>query len=229
MQTAAAPVPAHPQPKSVAPSAPIPDAIKKLDRAALDDRLRKTEAAIFDLLPAEEQFDVAAGGAENEPRARAAIDRVFGTKGNETRPYDLECRGDVCRFQTDLPSTQWSDAIQRELVGFTRDMALGGDAVYFHVELDPEAQGTGYEGRIANALSASLALARCHRDQPADGSVTVAFRLVDRRVEVDIAGPHATDPAGSCVRKVVEDLVSMTPLPDDVTVLPTIDWPVPLQ
>jgi hypothetical protein len=213
-------------PAPTGPAAAIPQEIAKLDRAALENRLRKAEAKVDALRPLYEKFDLAAGGGENEPRVRAVIDRVFGVEGSGERPYDLECRGDICRFQTDRPPGEWQDAFQFDMAGLARDMSFSSDAVYFHVDDASRAAGKRYVIDIASALWMSPRLAACKHGQTAIGTVTVTLRLVARHVEVDASGPLADTPVGSCVRKLVEDLVDETPLPDAVVDLPFNTLPV---
>jgi len=151
---------------------------------------------------------------------------VFGVEADNERPYDLECRGDICRFQTDVRPGEWQQAFQFEMHGLARDMSFSSDAVYFHVERPTEAVGKQYVIQIANSLWPSSELAACKRGQSVSGTVDVTLHLVDRHVEVETSGTLAAEPSGVCVRKAVEDVVRATPLPDDVVELPTNSWPV---
>jgi hypothetical protein len=110
--------------------------------------------------------------------------------------------------------------------GLARDMSFSSDAVYFHVEGPTEAAGKQYVIHIANTLWSSPGLAACKRGQSLSGTVDVTLRLVERHVEVDTSGSLASEPAGVCVRRVVEEVVRATPLPDDVVEIPTNTWPV---
>lgn len=225
---AAAPRRPRPVPTPVTHAGRVPDSISKLDRAVLEERLQNAEAKVDALRPLYEKFDLASGGAEDESRVRTVIDRVFGVEGSGQRPYDLECRGDICRFQTDVRPAEWQEAFQFEMLGLARDMSFSSDAVYFHVEAPGEAASKQYVIRVASSLSMSPALGACKRGQSATGTVNITLRLVDRHVEVDTSGPLAGAAPGLCIRRVAEDVVRATPLPDEVTELPMNTWPVTL-
>jgi hypothetical protein len=208
------------------PPLPVPDDIAKLDRAALEDRLRAAEAKIDALLPLHEKFEIASRGPESEPRVRTVIDRVFGVEGSDESPYDLECRGDLCRFQTDRPSREWEEPLQSELGPVVRDLMMTSDAVYFELDDPARAVGKQYVIGIADALWRSPAFVACKRGVTTPGIVNVTLQIVARHIEVAVSGALADAPVGACVRHVIEDLVRAAPLPDDVTQLPINTLPV---
>lgn len=216
--------PDHRRP-AVQADAPISDAITRLDRTALEERVRVAEAKVDAALPLPEKFEHATGGPENEARVRPVLDVVFGVEGSAAAPYELECRGVVCRLASDRPLREWQETVQEEMLGLAHDM-LFGDAVYFRVDDAATAAGKQYVIDIANALGLSPALAACKRGQAEKGTVVVHLQLVARQVEVSVNGPLAGAPVGSCIRGVVEDVVRATPVPDDLTSLPFNDLPV---
>src|SRR5262249_50754178 len=114
------PIPSRAAPRAGAPSG------EPAERAGNDPAAREREAALTaELLKAQAELeehrplpDRFQRGGERSPdteeQARAALDKMFGTKPGQKPPYTVECRGAVCTLNVDddLDRDDWMRTLQ---------------------------------------------------------------------------------------------------------------------
>ncbi|NVB80835.1 MAG: hypothetical protein HOV81_20730 [Kofleriaceae bacterium] len=230
---------APPRTSPVAPTAPtappnevplpVPAEIATLDRTALEQRLATAEARLEPMLRPNEKFDRRGRSPEVELELQPLLDEVFDAPADAEPPYELECRGRICRVTSDVTSFDWRNEMgaHPDSTGMFQQAQVGHD-VYVELTETKTAAGIRFTVALFQALAESTIVADCRRDDSTPGSLTLALRFdrASRRVIVVAAGSLETAAFGVCVRRHFEELVAATPVPSDVTEIYEAPFPV---
>jgi hypothetical protein len=223
-------VPAEPSNTTATDAGARPEVVtsryRDLDRATLERQLAEAEKRIHDLLPMEERFKVDEPSPESEARLRPHLERIYNVKPGDEPPYELECRGDVCRL-TKIDSMAWQDQVHEDegVSGMFASMSFVGDEVY--LQLNEPGKGAGFRlvGRVLRNLyegEGSKLIGDCKRNNPTPTGalrVTVSLDLKARKFLVSVDGDLAKQAVGVCIRRAVEDAVTRIEIAPDVTMM----------
>jgi hypothetical protein len=201
--------------------------------AALQER-RSAEAHLDDHLSPRERWAHGTRTPEKEVRVRAFLDKIFEVKERaQSRPYEIECRGMVCRLSVLDSNTIDRDTWMRRAqspdgAAFWRGWQFYGGETYMVLD-DPKAgPWKQLMVSIALAIEQSPAIAACKKDNPATGAMTLTISLSpDRKLTATVTGPLATQAVGVCIRRAAENAVATIPVPAEVTHVP--DIPIPFE
>jgi hypothetical protein len=198
----------------------VPPEVVALERGQLERRLAEAEARLEPMLPAAEKFERGERSPEHEMRLQPYFDELFADEPG----YELECRGRICKLDSEAAAIDWRRHIQTSLDAHGRfEVAQIGGSAYLIASDKPE-EGAGM--RLALGIFASLAMSphaeACRKEHPEPGVVELALRFdpASRKVSVVATGSLAERPGGRCLRDVLERIVATTAVPADVTRLP---------
>jgi hypothetical protein len=169
--------------------------------------------------PLSERFETESRVSDDEERMRRLIAAVF----SDTEQYDLECRERICRITVDddRAPKDWQARLQKEpqLKGHFSQMLFSSDGVTVELQDEAAAGAVQLWLHVATAMGESAALKSCkHANPTPSGEVTFTLALVSpRRLEATVGGSLATQSAGLCMRRVMEDLVRQIEIPPTVT------------
>jgi hypothetical protein len=205
----------------------IPADVEALDEAALASRLAADEKELEGLQPLRERFERAERSPEAEQRLAPLLDQALVKDDGTLASYKLECRGRFCRI-FDVEMRDFLAPLQDapELLGVFERMSLGSDA---YVELAGAAEVASRQlfVRLVTGLILSADAHACKTPDAHHGNVLVRFSIdsATHQVHATISGPLATDVVGVCVRNAAERIAAATPVPPDVTSLPSAPYP----
>src|SRR5262249_23183471 len=114
---------------------PHPEELSKVDRATLERRLMAAEKRLDELTPASEKWARGIRAPADEDRVRPYLDKLFEVKPNGPRPYDVECRDQICKISAKPDagaSPEWFNKIQSdpEAVRLFQWRSGGGNTVF---------------------------------------------------------------------------------------------------
>lgn len=204
----------------------VNDSATREREAALTREVLKVQAELEEHRPLPDRFQQ--GGErspDTEEQARAALDRVFGTKPSQKPVYTVECRGAVCSLNVDdeLDRNEWMRTLQssneRKLF---RGMAFGVAGTYLEIASPEYLAASRYVESVFKVIQSSPATAACKQRFPTPGEVALAVELGPARaVRVAMTGKLANKDFGACLRPVLEQAPSqVAALPANITSLP---------
>jgi hypothetical protein len=107
--------------------------------------------------------------------------------------------------------------------------SFGRDGAYAQLPAPAQSAQGLLISAITNAIIASPELAACRKQIATKSTMTMNVTLTaTRRLIVTTSGPLASEPAGPCARKVVEDLLPGIEIPAEVQSMPDLPIPFPL-
>lgn len=189
------------------------------------------EARLEELLPIEQKFDREERSVDNEKRIAPTLDKVFQRKAGTDPSYAVECRANICRISVlDNAPAEWLKEIQVDVDARAMFDARSFGAKGAFVRLsEPDAVvGKRLMSDIAMRVYQSNLIDDCKSASKEHGSltVTVVFDESVRRLRVQATGSLAELPAGICVRRGVEGILSSTQVPDDLVWLPEVPFEI---
>lgn len=209
-----------------AQSAPQPD-YAAIERATLEQRLVAAEAKLADMMPIAKKFAAASRSMETETRVRPYLDEVFAQYQVDEPKYRLECRGRVCKVDSDVKD-EWTRPLQQTFPGraMFREMAFGPDGTF--IELQPAEKLPA--AFLNGMLRAAFVRARkpCSLAQAPAGDVdfTLEYDATTRRLTHEVTGTLADQPITACIAKQLDDVIAATTLLREMTSVRS--WPDPL-
>jgi hypothetical protein len=154
---------------------------------------------------------------ETEARVQPYLDAVFAQYKVPEPKYRFECRGRVCKIDSDIED-EWTKPLQQTWP--TRaifDVMSFSPAGTFIELVRPEDVPPAY---LHGMIVAALVRARracSFADSPAgDLSITLSYDAATRRLTHDVAGSLRAEKVGVCTTGVVDDVISTTTLPPEM-------------
>lgn len=217
------------------PRLPTQGEMSNVDRTTLEQRLVAAEAKLEQLLPESERWARGIRRPQDEERARPVLDKFFDVKpsATATRPYDLECRDQICKLSVEANaarSRDWLEWIQTdpEALGLFESRSFTGDTAFVLLRDRRSGASISLMARIVGAFESSPEIDACKKQHVAPGTMTLTVSLDDvaRRLRTTATGPLADQPAGFCILKAAEALFSTIAISSEVTSFPELPIPV---
>jgi hypothetical protein len=186
-------------------------------RETLERRLVAAEAQAADLTDITDKFANATRSLETEARVKPYLDEVFARYQVPEPKYRFECRGRVCKIDSDVED-EWTRPLQETWPTrrIFREMSFSPAGTF--VELVPPDQipQAFLDGmRVASLVRAQHAC-RLSEAPAGDLSITISYDATTRRVTRDVGGSLSGQPIGACVAGSLDEVIATTALPPEM-------------
>jgi hypothetical protein len=213
-----------PTPNAIVPEFPdrdrsaAPREYQAIERAVLEQRLVAAEARLHDLGGLGTRFAGATHSPEVEARVKPYLDEVFARYQVAEPKYRFECRGRVCKVDSDVED-EWMMPLQQTwpVRALFSEMAFGPNGTF--IQLTPDEQVP--EAFLWGVEMAAITRARkpCGFASAPKGDIAFAldFDVGSRRITYAITGSLRAQPVGTCIAQALDEVIAAASPPAQMT------------
>lgn len=189
-----------------------------IPRETLEQRLVEAEAQAADLSDITDKFASAPRSPETEARVKPYLDEVFARYQVREPKYQFECRGRVCRIDSDIED-EWTRPLQQTWPTrmIFREMSFSPAGTFIELAKPEDVPSAFLYGMLVAARLRAQHECRLSDSPSGDVSISIKYDAPTRRVTRDVGGSLAEQPVGTCITRSLDEVIAATVLLPEMT------------